>query len=256
MNSYDWISGKQIIGRLLRRTGCKDTSLIPDMVEWLAEAMQILQMTLTLQPTYEKVPVQFHKAKKPCGFRELWAVEYCGCRIPIHNGHRGLCGSEAKWCPPNWDSMDAVFVSGVTKENTPTGNFLYTSELTKIMDKPLYRDAWYKIDNSHILTSFEEGEITLYFGKVPTDKEGHLMILDEGNFKEALTWFLRARLAGRGYAYGIPVMGEDACDAKFETWTGRAKAEITYPSVDKVEAELKTLVGLMPMYSYYQSFFL
>jgi hypothetical protein len=254
MNSYDWISGAEIVGRLLRRTGCKDTSLIPDMVEWIAEAMQILQMTLTLQPSYEEnIPVRFHKAKKPCGLRELWAIEYCGHRLPLNNTIRD---PRVSWRPSPWDStMDAVFVSGVTKENTPSGNFLYSSELDKIMELPWHRGHWYKIDGSHILTSFSEGYITPYFGRVPVDKEGYLMILDEGNFKEALTWFLRARLAGRGYVYGKPPLGEDYCDAKFETWTGRAKAEISFPSVEKVQAELDTLRDLMPNFGYYQSFF-
>ena len=255
MNSYDWISGKQIVGRLIRRAGIKDTSLIPDMVEWIAEAMQILQMTLTLQPSYEQnIPVRFHKAKKPCGLRELWAVEYCGCRLRLNNTLRP---AEMSWRPScHTDAMDAVFTSIPTKDSlTPSGNFLYSSELLKVENLPWHPTEWYKIDGSHILTSFSEGHITPYFGKVPTDKEGYLMILDEGNFKEAITWFLRARLAGRGYVFGKPPLDENTCDARFETWTGRAKSEITYPSVEKVEAELDILRGLMPNLGYYDSFF-
>lgn len=255
MNSYDWISGGQIIGRLLRRSGCKDTSLIPDMVEWLAEAMQILQMTLTLQPSYEEnVPVRFHKAKKPCGLRELWAIEYCGCRLRLNNTIRD---PRVSWRPScHTDSMDAVFVSIPTKDQlTPSGNYLYSSELTRIENLPWHPAEWYKIDGSYILTSFSKGSITPYFGKVPTDKDGYLMILDEGNFKEALTWFLRARLADRGYAFGIPTLGTDYCDAKFLEWAASARAEITYPSVEKVQADLDNLRDLMPNMHYYSSFF-
>lgn len=254
MNSYDWISSAEIVGRVLRRTGCKDTSIIPDMVEWLAEAMQILQMTLTLKPSYEEnVRVRFHKAARICGLREVWAIEYCGYRLPLYNGIRDPRVNHNPTC---WsDSMEAIFVSSVTKENTPSGNFLYTSQLDKIMDLPWHSHHWYKMEGTQILTSFKDGHITPYFGGVPVDREGYWMILDEGNLKEALTWFLRARMAGRGYVYGKPPMGEEACDAKFETWTGRAKAEITMPSVEKIEAELDVLRTLVPNFRYYESFF-
>jgi hypothetical protein len=251
--NYPLISVAQIVGRVIRRTGLKDSSLIIDINEWVAEAMEILQVTLSLESVFEEnVKISFHKAKFPCGMAELWAVEYCGTRLRMNNSVRD---PRVAWYPqqtvPN--VLDAVFVSGVTKENTPSGNYLFNSTFQKVQDLPWHATSWYKLDGRHILTSFEEGYITLFFGKVPTDRDGFLMIPNEGNFKEALTWFLQARLAGRGYPN--PELSMEQMDAKFELFAGRGIEKITYPSVDKMQATTDTLTRLLPDLDYYESMF-
>lgn len=252
MNSYKLVSIGQIIGSVIRRVGLKDTSLIPDINEWAAECMQILQYTPTLKNTYEKdMKVSFHKVKKPCGMVELYAIEYCGRRLRSNNTIRD---PRVPWFPSQTHgNMDATFMTTITQQNTPNGNFFWESNAEELLAKPWHVTEWYKEENNHILTSFEDGYITTYFSQVPTDKDGYLMIVDEGKYKESMRWFLRARLAGRGYEYGK--MDEGACDQRFELWAGRAAAEITYPSVEKVQATLDTMLRLLPQPHYYESFF-
>src|SRR3990172_247766 len=196
--NYPLISVGEVVGRVIRRVGLKDSSLIVDINEWTAEAMEIMRVSMSLEPDFEEVKVSFHKAKFPCGMAELHAVEYCGTRLRYNNSVRD---PRATWTPQYspTDINDAIFVSGVTKENTPSGNFLYTTTLQKVQNLPWNATNWYKLDGQHILTSFEEGTLTLFFRKVPTDRDGFLMIPDNGSYKEALTWFLKARLSGRGY---------------------------------------------------------
>lgn len=248
--SYGWTSIGEVVGRVIRRTGLKDTSLIPDMNEWIAEAMQLIQLTLTLEHTFDTTKSSFHKAKKPCGMAELYAIEYCGCRLPLNNTIRD---PRAPWTPlSSFPSvLDAVFVSTVTRENTPSGNFLFTSEFQKLQDMSWHATSWYKEDGNYILTSFDSGEMKVFYGRVPVDRDGILMIPDEGNYKEALTWFLKARLAGRG----VTNDSEDKCDQKFELWAGRSREQITLSSVEKMEATTNQLVRLLPDENYYESMF-
>lgn len=250
--NYPLISIAQVVGRIIRRAGIKDTSLIPDINEWIAEAMQIMQVTLCLENTFETVSSKFHKAKYPCGLAELWAVEYCGSRLRTNNTVRD---SRADWFPQEQSPtiMDAVFVSGITKENTPTGNFMFDSTFQKVQALPWNATNWYKIDGRHILTSFETGDITVFFGRVPTDQKGFLMIPDNGSYKESITWFVKARLSGRGYP--DPDYSGKEMDAKFEIWNGRAIEDITYPSVDKMQATTDTLTRLLPDLNFYESMF-
>lgn len=250
--SSSWTSMGQVIGRAMRRNGLKDTSLIPDLNEWTAEAMELLQLTLTLEHTFEVIESRFHKAKKPCGCAEVYAAEYCGYRLGQNNTVRD---PRAPWTlPQSHDVFDAVFVSATTKENTPSGNFLYTSEFTKVTQMDWHSGEWYKEEGSYILTSFPEGAVTLFFGKVPVDRDGFLMIPNDGSYKEAITWFLLARLDGRGYptrGYTGPQM-----DQMFEKFAGRATESITMPSVEKVEATKNQLIQLLPNEDYYASMFI
>lgn len=250
--SYSWTSVGQIVGRVIRRTGLKDTSLIPDINEWIAECMEMMQLTLTLEHTFELgVKSVFHKAKKPCGMAELYAIEYCGYRLPYSNTIRD---PRVPWVPPvSHDVFDSVFVSGVTKENTPSGNFLYSSEFKKVQQMPWHCGEWYKEDGNYILTSFESGLMSIFYGRVPIDRDGGLMIPTEGDYKEALTWFIASRLSDRGY----PMPGRTAqeMDNKFDTHCGRARENITLPSVEKMEATTNQIIQLLPNEDYYNSMF-
>jgi hypothetical protein len=241
----------QVIGRALRRNGLKDTSLIPDLNEWTAEAMELMQMTLTLEHTFETIDSRFHKAKKPCGCAEVYAIEYCGYRLGQNNTVRD---PRVPWIPSvSHDVFDAVFVSSTTKENTPSGNFLYTSEFQKVTQMDWHCGEWYKEEGPYILTSFSEGSVTVFFGKVPVDRDGFLMIPNNGPYKEAITWFLLARLDGRGY----PTHGYTGAqmDQMFERFAGRAAESITMPSVEKIEATTQQLIQLLPNDNYYYSMF-
>jgi hypothetical protein len=252
MNSYPWISIGQIIGRAIRRSGLKDTSLIPDMHEWAAEAMEIIQITDMLQFDFEKVEVYFHKAKKPCGMRELLGVEYCGTRLHLGNSVKDpRTGTPLKSYSPYIE--DAVFVSGITVQDTPSGNKTFIGAMQHLDNLPWHTCEWYKDDGSCLITSFSDGEITIYHNRTPLDKNGYLQIPNEGNLKEALTWFLRSCLAGAGHNNGD--LSESQMYDKFLQFTGYAKEAISFPTVDKVETTTETLIQLMPDPNYYESFF-
>lgn len=250
--NYPLTSIGEVVGRIIRRTGIKDTSLIADINEWLSEGMELLQTSIALEKNFEEVSIKFHKGKYPCGLTELWAVEYCGTRLRHNNGVRD---PRASWNPAETptDIFDAVFVSTTTKTNTPTGNFMFDSEFEKVQTLKWHATEWYKTDGNYVLTSFEEGKVTLYFGSIPLDKNGFLMIPNEGNYKEALAWLIRSRLAGRGYEYGD--IGELQALQLFGDYQARAISNITYPSVDQAQATADTLSRLLPNLNYYEDFF-
>lgn len=253
MNSYNRISVGQIIGSVIRRVGLKDTSLVPDMHEWVAEALRIIQFSDILAPDYEQnLKVTFHKVKKPCGMKEILGVGYCGTRLPLCNTIRDPRMTRAS-VPYSGLINEAVFVSGVTVQDTPNGNKTFLGVMESISNLPWSECEWYKDDGSHILTSFSDGYIDLCFNRLQLDKDGFLQIPEEGNLAECLVWFLRACLAGRGY--NNSEYSEEDMYQKFELFAGRAKEAITFPSVDKVQANLNSFLDLMPSIDYYNSFF-
>lgn len=252
--NYPLVSVGQLVGSVIRRTGLKDTSLIVDINEWTAEAIQLMEVTMSLEKTFEEnVKSSFHKAKYPCGTREIYGIEYCGHRLHYN---KVIKDPRVNSFPDSFTSptdMDGVFVSIPGKAITPNGNYVYTSGAFSLDNLPWSTRDWYKVDGRHIITSFEEGSMTVYYGKNPMDRDGFLMIPDEGNYKEALRMFIKARLSGRGYP--DPDYSGKELDARFEVFSGRAKENITMPSVEEAEATLDNLITLLPNESYYESFF-
>lgn len=244
------ISIVEIIGSVIRRTRLKDTSFIPDINEWIAECMQLLECTVTLQPHIEQLKVNFHKAKKPCGTRDILGIEYCGTRLPINRTIKDPRVSQSVQTSP----MDAVFVSFPVVQQFTSGHEFYNTLIAPLEDLPWSQCEWYKLEDTHILTSFETGNITIYCNRVPVDKNGFLMIPDDGAYKEALRWFLRARLIGVD-AIKDKQMSEKDCDAKFEQWAGRARESITMPSTEEAFATLELMTSLLPTDNYYREFF-
>lgn len=250
--NYPLTSIAEIVGRVIRRTGLKDTSLIPDINEWLAEGLELLQTSVAMEKDFTTVTSSFHKAKYPCGMAELYGVEYCGTRLRYNNGDRD---ARSPWSPQSTPNTieDGIFVSTTTQQNTPSGNFIYTSKFEQVLSFPWHATQWYKTDGRYILTSFETGDITLYYGKIPTDRDGFLMVPDEGNYKEALTYLIRERLCARGYEFGK--LSELQLHQLFETYQARAIGNITYPSPEKVQASVDAMTRLLPDMNRYEDFF-
>lgn len=234
-----------VISKIIRDTRIPDSSYISDMHEWIAEAMGLMRTHAELVPDYAVVPIVFHVGKLPCCISDLEAVEYNGTRLGHYAGIRY----------PSQNKMsaeDPVFVTEVTTSTMPTGPVM---DLTVVTALPVNQSEGYKVFIDHILTTFADGEVTIYYKKILTDERGLPLIPDHADYREALYWFNRAKVIGTGYE--DPVYGHDdrVPMERFEKYAARAIGDITYPSVDEKESQLVGQVHFVPPLDYYDSFF-
>lgn len=124
-------------------------------------------------------------------------------------------------------------------------------DLRTIMNQPLCDETYYT-ELDYINTSFKCGKVILFYSALPTDDEGFPLIPDNGDYKEALYFFTRGKMIGRGFKDNV-FKWQD-CNAMFEHHAARAIGQIKYPSVDQVESKLEMTRLIMPD-DMYEKFF-
>lgn len=250
---YQSVPIDDVIGRIVRNTRVQDTAYITDMFEWIPEAMEMMQTRQQEQGAFAKVKIQFHKGKLPCGLTSIDAVEYRGRRIHYGNSVKNIRQPQIRHEPER--SIPQTWTSEVIKYSAPNADQanLYFGIMRKVMDLPLHDHHYYEIEYGTILTDLPDCEITVYYRRIPLDEKGLPLIPDNSNYKEALYWWVRSRMIGAGFDDSVVKMGE--CDLKFEHFSGRAVAEIDYPSPDQMEGKLHVFARLIPPEGYYEHFF-
>lgn len=236
-----------LIAKIIRDTRIPDSSYLADMYEWIPEAMRLLKTMVEMPVTPQKVTITNHMAKLPCGLIELLAVEYQGQRLRYYNGIRPG-GSLTLFSTRE----NIGFTYYPTFKDMPSGPVL---DLQLVMAAAAHPTAGYQVHMDYISTTFESGEVTLYFRQAPVDSRGLPLIPDNPDYKEAIYWWVREKLIQSGWT--DPVYGHDdrMADQRWEKHAARAISDITYPSVDQKEAQLAMSVRFVPPTDYYESFF-
>lgn len=251
---YQSVSMDDVIGRIIRNTRVQDTSYIADMVEWIPEAMEMMQTRQETIGLYAPhVRIKFHKSRLPLGTLWVEIVEHCGLRLPQGNGSvRNIMHSHAR--TPNPTDMSVAWTSEVFKYPAPGDQAsLYWSTFHKANNLPVHDKHYYEIEMGCILTDFSDGEVAIHARAIPTDDKGLPLVPDNSNYKEALYWYVRGKMIGAGFDDRIVKM--DECDVKFEKFAGRAIAEIDYPSPNEMEHRINTFTRLVPIEGYFENFF-
>lgn len=252
----------EVVGRVLRNTRVQDSSYIQDMFEWIPEAMGQLRTRMELQAKYADVEINFHKGKMPCGLYYLEAVEYDGKRLPYSSTSKHYqTGHFINDKIQNGDiSTVNTFTATIQSQpNTVTGNTMWNPVWSQD-NAPIPADShdkhptkWYSVEMDWITTSFADGMVRLYYWSVPLDENGLPLIPDNENYKQALYFYVRAMMIGAGYQ--DPVYRHQDLMQMFETYGRRAINEITYPTPDQKEQQLKTQVRFIPPANYYENFY-
>jgi len=236
-----------MIAKLIRDLRIADSSYLADFHEWIVEGMGLLRTRMESQPTYMKVKIEYHLGHLPCGLIDLEAVEYCGTRL------RHYAGIRAPEMLPTSPGIDTnVWTTETTETEMPSGP---VQDLQVVKQMEFNNDERYRVHLGHIQTTFADGEVILYYRKYVTDDRGLPLIPDHADYKEALYWWVRAKLIQSGY--DDPVYGHDDRLAieRFEKHGARAIGAITYPSVDEKEVQVDGQVHFIPPEDYYDSFF-
>lgn len=251
---YKTVSCKEIIGRLLRRTRTTDSSYMDDLLEWIPEAMDKLKTRQQYFTCYKTLHIKNYSAKLPCGLVWLEAVSY--------NGFRLREGSSIVH-PASIPSLEV----GLTNA-TATTIFVPDTEVAienhldvRISGTDLIaldtssNGQYYKIQLDYIQTSFEEGDIVIYYLKRPVDIEGYVLVPDNEDYKEAIFWYLKMMMIEAGYEDPIH-QWKDCYELFYNVHGPRAITDISYPSVDTIESLKQSTSKLIPPQHYYDDFFI
>lgn len=251
MAVFKTTSIKETIGRLVRNTRITDSSFMDDLLEWVPEAMDKMKTRMQFTLHSKTLTITNYSAKLPCGLVHLDAVAYNGSRL-----REGSSVADSKNMPSvgsNNGTTTSIYVpdTDVTIENHIDSR-VEGSDLTTISNSE--SGAYYKIQLDYIQTSFEEGEVTIYFLKRPVDKQGYPLIPDNEDYKEAIYWYGRMKMIEAGWE--DPVFNWQKCfDNFYNTFAPRAIIDISYPSVDTMERIRQSESRLIPPFHLYEDFF-
>lgn len=241
---------QEVIGRIIRNTRIQDSSYITDMYEWIPEAMDLMRTKMELTYSYKDVEVDFHKGKMPCGLIHIMAVEYYGMRLKYGNTPKHYKTEPV--IDKTISNVD-LFTSVVKTQDIPNGNYIWTSDIKSVNNLKQSIDIYYQIEMDYINTSFCDGMIRLHYLSQPMDCDGFPLIPDNGNYKEALYYYVRSKMIGCGYK--DTAFNEQELMQRFELYASRAMAQIRYPSVDVVHERIAKLTKYVLPENYWEHYF-
>jgi hypothetical protein len=148
-----------------------------------------------------------------------------------------------------------VFHSSVKKndENNQTINIStpFDSPLIKkgaVIKNDLHNtDLTYTINDQHIFTNFEEGEVELAYKGFPTDCNGLPLIPDNVKYVQAVKYYIAEKIAQRMFIQGNIAQGVFQYIQQQRDWyVGAATTAGLMPSIDEMESWKNQMVRLIP----------
>lgn len=217
---YKTISSKTVVARLLRTLKPQGSEWVHDAIEWIGEAMAHMHHHTGLEksaPT--KLTVAHHRVALPCDFYQLRAISYNGVPLPYSGSKKGL----------------DLICEDCDIAMTTAGDY-------------------YQITPDWIITSFEDGDICIWYYKIPTDPDGLPLIPDDIWFSNACFWYTASMMLLAGHTH--PVISFKDADAKWSDARIRALNSAAYPSIDRMENFKNSWSRLIPRRDDWSDFFI
>jgi hypothetical protein len=117
-------------------------------------------------------------------------------------------------------------------------------------------DLTYTINNQHIFTNFEEGEVELAYKAFPTDCNGYPLIPDNVKYVQAVKYYIAEKIAQRMFIQGQMPQGIFQHIQRERDWyVGAATTAGLMPSLDEMESWKNQMVRLIPAINEHSSAF-
>lgn len=204
------ISSGYIIGKVHRDFKPAMKGWHTDALEWIGEALGLLNMTGGMVKTSCVSMVKNFRLKIPCPVESLYGIIY-------ENSKLTLKGS-------------SMMLPEIISNKFPNMGF--------------HPNHHYQVNPNFIHFSFREGEVELYYSSFPTDEEGLPMIPEEHKVLQAISWYVISRLCLRGLKH--PVINFLLADEKWEIYSVRAQNAMKQMSVSEREAFSRNWLNVLP----------
>lgn len=199
MNSEDrFVSSKVVLGRVSSMV--LGSNWRENGIAYLGKAIQKIGYNYSTKTVCTDednlLQVLNHKTEIPCTVEEILHLEYNGCRLPINrdNSMLGLDSDDYKW--QGWGD-------------------------------------YYMIDWPYIKTSFETGELKLFYKEFRFDEEGFILIPDNIDYREYIEWYIIYNLLLDGETLKNKEIGLNYAESKFESSRRSAKSIMKGMSKDR-----------------------
>ena len=239
------ISSKNIIAKVFRDFGVRETHFVHDAVEWIGEVLERVGTTVLDENRACKYTVCDFKACIPPNAESITAVEYENRRLRLgadqtFMGYRLGTKEETK---------DIEFI----QDELLAANYKPLEYVTTVKyPSTIHELHYYSLNPGYIVTSFESGEIIIYYRAFPTDDKGFPMIWDNVYLREACSWHIISRVILSGYQHNVidfPFANNEA--ERFIQLAGNAN----FPSIERMERFRNMWVRMVPDVDAYEKFF-
>lgn len=252
---YTYCSVEPIIAEFLATTKITDSSYADDILAWIPQAINLCKVRNILEPRACVIDVHHQIGKLPCGLQTIDGLFYNNRRLRKGTGviDRRVCKDTTK------TDFQSYFVTDPTDEgyvnNSQDYRLIRGLDLKQMPEENGSTDYYIPFPN-HIQTTFDEGQVVIFYRKISTDKDGYPLIPDEENIRQAIFWWLMGRVTISGYKHPDARMDYDYCESKFKQYARAGKNVLKYWSVDTRQAVLELTVNLIPPYGFYDRFFI
>ena len=236
---YKYKSIKGIIDGIYRDYDSPEDLDIWDIIEWCAEALQLIGAGTQYIDEIIELQVENHSVPLPATFHHETQISYRGRPLLLNTSNFGP-GPTRKLGSTNF--LNDV---PVDPENFP----LEASGVRPNQER-------YYIQNNCIYTSFESGKIVLDFKAIQVDEDGYPMVPDNVYYDKALKSYAQMMMDRKEYRrQNIPaaVFQESKQDWLF--YVKAAASAALMPNIDKTENIKNSWVRLKPNINQYDTFF-
>jgi len=249
--NYLHISSKQVIAKVFRDLKPKDSSWTVDAVEWIGEALDFIGFHGIFDHKALTLTVKDHKTALPCDLYQLIQVAHKGCALVYGTDTTGYTADHR--VASTGVTGGPIYTTAVG-ETVPTDDHSSPAFTLKFTTERGTSNDYYLINGGNLVTSFEEGEVTLYYTAYLTDDDGFPLVPDNVYVKQALEWYIIRQMMMGGFVH--PVFNWEVADAKWGHYCVAAQNDLSFPNIDKMETMKNMFVRMVPNLNRHSDFFI
>lgn len=237
------ISSKNIISKVFRDFGNEDTSFVHNAIEWIGETLERIGTTVMYQNKVCKKVVENHRTTIPSDCEKLEAIVYNGMRLPKGSSQRSVGFAEGL-VDEHQVVQNPILVSGLHQGTE--------NQLDRVFPYHVSTEHFYSLNPNYILTSFEEGEIEVYYRGFPIDNKGFPLIWDNVYVREACSWGIISKMLLSGFRHSV--IDFQYATEQYDRYLMLARNS-SFPGIDDMERFRNMWVRLVPDIEAYKGFF-
>lgn len=231
-----------IIAKVLRDIDIQDTTLHDDIVEWIKEALDLMNTTYWYIPQVADLKIKNYKAQIPICVEQVTAVSYNGWRVPLRNRIAGLQDTQPS------KSYITVYQSRFPKTTKDIyrgddGITLVQAAIDAteaiVVSNSEWSDVYYYISDGVLETNIAEGEFKLYYSGARLDEEGWPKVPKSPYISQAVEHYVRYKLIRREKLRG----NENNEFILWEKLSVRAMNDVQFPDPERMSEHIVHNVG-------------
>lgn len=206
---YKTTSCKLVIAKIYRDLGLNDPNYEYDLIEWIGEALDFIGAGAQFETKIDTIEVTNFKGMLPVGLVVVNQLRYKDKYI--------------KYNPSTFKGQ---------VDNSPN-HFANTEET-------------YTLNPNFIVTTFEEGEVSISYKAIATDEDGYPLVPDNQYYREALFWYCLKQMMMKGYKPKINEIDYQFAMQQWKFYCTAARNKANYPDMAAYERFKDVWVGLIP----------